>query len=507
MSGSCGPPRALRGNWCGWETGCWRGRGARSSRRRICLKRGGLLEEQAPVRAPGLAAFGGLRAEDEPWLAECFVPPADFGLMAGMGSIAVFGPPGSGKSALREMLIERCRAPSGSQRCCLIARWQPNPLVLGPDAGFRSVPGQVNNVFDVCAMAILEYVVAHPSVWSGAPRWARNLLTWFVHRFMQGDAAGRAAYLLEQEGGPGPSTVQGLLEAEVTQDLVPPHNWPQVAAELSKALTRLGLEGVWVVVDGLEPWVETQFDRVVSSLSAFFSTLPLFEQAAFAYKAFLPSVLQSDLAAAAGVERGRIQPYWLAWREEQLVEMVERRLAFALGRSRFTLHELCSAEGLLEWLRRGGGNRPRAWLELIRPLVTRYISEQRHRPIGMDEWVELRRRTPPRLFLDEMNRRVVVGGREVGIEEMTSGGYRIFCYLYKNAGRVVPWDELYYRGYRGLEHVPRAVGDEGYEAPASYENVLYSRISDLRKAIEPDPRDPLYLDTVRGVGVVLRLRW
>ena len=106
-----------------------------------------------------------------------------------------------------------------------------------------------------------------------------------------------------------------------------------------------------------------------------------------------------------------------------------------------------------------------------------------------------------------MNRRVIVGGREVSVREMTSGGYRLFSYLYKNAGRIVPWSELYYRGYRGMDHIPRVVGDEGYEAPTLYENILYSRISDLRKAIEPDPQDPIYLDTVRGEGIVLRLQW
>lgn len=459
------------------------------------------------VQAPGLAVFGSLRADDEPWLAECFVPPDDFRLMEEEGSIAVFGPPGSGKSAVREMLVRRCREVSEGRRRRLIACWRFDPLALGPSLGPRSLPGQVAGVLDSCAMAVLEYVAACPSEWGNAPEWVRRYLTWFVRRFAQGDIVSRAGYLLEEEREPGSDIVAQLLRAEIEQDPVPPHNWPQVAAELAKALVRLGLGGVWVVVDGLEPWVEAQFDQVVSSLSALFSALPLFEQAAFAYKVFLPSVLQPGLAAAAGVERSRIQPYSLVWREEQLVEMVERRIAVALGRPRFALSELCSAAGLLEWLRRGGGNRPRAWLELIRPLVTRYISDRREQPIKEDEWKELRRQAPPRLFLDEVNRRVVVGGREVSIEEMTSGGYRLFRYLYKNAGRVVPWDELYYRGYRGMDRQPLAVGDEGYEAPTSYEGVLYSRISDVRKAIEPDPEDPLYLDTVRGEGVVLRLGW
>jgi hypothetical protein len=289
--------------------------------------------------------------------------------------------------------------------------------------------------------------------------------------------------------------------------LLPPDNWPLVAAELSKALVRLKLKGLWVVVDGLERWIDVHFDYMVSALGAFFSTLPLFEHAAFAYKVFLPSRLQPHLAAAAGLERNRIQPYRLAWREEQLIEIVERRLAVALGEDGFSLGELCSAEGLLTWLRRGGGNRPRAWLELVRPLIARYVSDDRERPIEEGEWLELRSQAPPRLFLDEANRQAVVGGREVSAAEMTSGGYRLLCYLFKNAGRVVPWDELYYQAYRGLDHTPSSPADEDYEEPFSYESILYSRISDLRKAIEPDPQSPLYLDTVRGSGVALRLSW
>ena len=289
-----------------------------------------------PIRASGFGVFGNLRAEDEPWLADCFIPPVAFKEMGETGSIVVFGPPGSGKSALREMLIKQSRVPSDRPRY-LIARWHPDPLQFGPEAGYQAVPGQVANVLDACAMAVLEYVAALPSTWGEAPKWTRRMLTWFVRRFAQGNIVDRAGYLLEQDQEA--SAVTMILGAEVERDLVPPHNWPQVAAELSKALKRLGLEGVWVVMDGLEPWVETQFDQVVSSLHAFLATLPLFERAAFAYKAFLPSVLQPDLAAAAGMERSRIQPYRLAWQERQLIEMVERRLALALERQTFGVAE------------------------------------------------------------------------------------------------------------------------------------------------------------------------
>jgi hypothetical protein len=454
----------------------------------------------------GIAVFGSLQADDEPWLADCFVPPAEFDLMGGMHSIVVFGAPGSGKSAVREMLLRTSCDLSG-QPHCLVARWEPMLLVPESAAGFQSVPGQVSYVFDACAMAVVEYLASYPHVWAGAPGWVQRLLSWFVHRFVQGDLTARAGLFREQRRGMSPEAVEGLLSAEPDEDLLPPHNWPLVGAELSKALIRLGLNGLWVVVDGLEPWVQTQFQRITSALGAFFSTLPLFEQAAFAYKAFLPVALQPTLAAAAGLERQRIHPHQLEWIEEQLIEIVERRIALASGGRPFGVGDICSAGGLLEWLRRGGGNRPRAWLELMRPLVAYYLSQRLSRPIEEELWKRLRQRTLPRLFVDEANRRAMAGGREISAEEMTSGAYRLLRYLYRNAGKIVSWEELYFRGYRGLDRVPRTPDDDGYEPPALYEHTLHSRMSDLRKAIEPDPQHPIYVETVKGTGVVLRLTW
>ena len=454
----------------------------------------------------GVAAFGNLRAEDEPWLAECFVPPEDFGLMSEMRSIAVFGASGSGKSAVREMLIRQNCAPSGGQRC-LVADWQ---LVLAafesPDA-FRSVPGQVACVFDACGMAILEHIARVPVVWTRASEWARRMFTWFIHRFVQGDLETRCGPLLTQYPEAGAEAIRDFLGTDWDPGLMPAHNWPLVAAELSKALNQQGVDGIWVVVDGLEPWMQAQFDLVVSALGAFFSTLPLFEKASIAYKTFLPAAAEPALAASTGVGRHRVQRYRLEWRGDQLIEIVERRLACAAGGRALRMTDLCAAPGFLEWVKRNGGSNPRAWLELVRPVVVHYFAQQPAHPIPEETWKELRRQSPPRLFVDRENARVIVGGREVPVKEMTRGGYRLLCYLYRNAGRLVPWPELYYRGYRGLSAVPLSKEDKGYEYPEDWEPVLQTRMSDLRKAIEPDPQEPVYLETVKGEGVVLKLSW
>lgn len=454
--------------------------------------------ERPKVSAHGLAVFGALRAEDEPWLEECFVPPAEFDLMGGAPSAIVFGPPGIGKSAVRAMLVRRAGGPEGF----LAVHWQPNPAVWKPASGFQSVPGQVAHIFDLCAAEVLRHLVANPEQWNIAPDWARQMLAWFIHRFLQGAPPARLGDLIERDGAA--PVIADLLHARPEEDILPPNDWSQVAVELSKAIRRLGWRGIWIIVDGVEPWMDRAPDRLLQPLNAFLSSLPLFEQAFFAYKVFLPSALQSQLAAAAGVERRRLYPFWLSWTEEQLIRIAERRLALALGQPDFSLQMLCRDQQFMKWLRRVGGDIPRAWLELVRPMVVHYL--ETGKPLTREAWEKLRRQFPPRLVLDEINNQITVGGRVIPLGEIPAGAYRLLHYLYKNAGRIVPWDELYYRGYRGKERIPRPA-DEGYESPKVYEGILYSRISDLRRVIEPDPRNPIYLETVRDKGVRLRLTW
>ena len=74
--------------------------------------------------SPGLAAFETLRAESEPWLAECYVPPADFELMAGASSAVVFGAAGSGKTALYDRL-RNVLMPTDQLPARLVCEWVP----------------------------------------------------------------------------------------------------------------------------------------------------------------------------------------------------------------------------------------------------------------------------------------------------------------------------------------------------------------------------------------------
>ncbi len=452
-------------------------------------------EHTLPAR--GLAVFGTLRAEEEPWLADCFVPPAEFEGMIAARSIVVFGAPGGGKSALCRMLAARTF--SGTSPSYLVVHWRPTPYLWDPVTGFDSVPGQVIHVFDLCALEVLRFLAHDPDRWAAAPEWARWMLAWFVGRFLRGDPKIRVAELLEES--PGREVIAAILAPGRDEDLLPPNDWRLVTAEFAKALQRLGLQGIWVMVDGLETWLE-ESGRLLPAFVSFLSTLPLFEEEAFAYKVFAPEAFFQPLLEAEGVDRRRFMMYRLTWSEAQLVQIVERRLALATGKPKFPLKALCSASPFLTWLRRAGGESPRVWLECVRPFVARYL--ETGRPVPASEWNKLRERVVPRVILDEVNRLVIVGGRRIPMGEIPSGALRILQYLYRNAGRVVPWDELYYKGYRGKAHIPGR-RDPDYEE--DYENTLYSRLSDLRRIIEPEPESPICIETVREEGVRLRVSW
>ncbi len=293
-----------------------------------------------------------------------------------------------------QMLLDEAGASSPEPRF-LVVRWQPMPAALEALTGFQSVPGQVAHLFDSCAYALLEHLTSEPPRWHAAPNWARRFLVWFIRSFLQGDRESRVGPLEERLGREGALVLQDLLDREDITPLMATDQWPLIGRELSKTVQRLGREGIWIVIDGIEPWVEAQPQRAGAALGALFSSLPLFQETSLAYKAFLPSRLQPILASAAGLERGRIQPCRLTWREEQLVRITKRRLALAFGHP-MTLQDLCGAPGLLEWLRRTGGDSPRAWLESIRPLVVYALACHPDKPVPEETWKTLRRQNPPR---------------------------------------------------------------------------------------------------------------
>lgn len=87
------------------------------------------------------------------------------------------------------------------------------------------------------------------------------------------------------------------------------------------------------------------------------------------------------------------------------------------------------------------------------------------------------------LVIDRDTRIVTVRQEEI---ELHAKEFNILCYLAKNQGRILTKQQIY-----------EEVWQEQY---AFDDNNIMGYISKLRKSIEPDPNNPTYIQTVKGVG-------
>jgi two-component system, OmpR family, response regulator len=91
------------------------------------------------------------------------------------------------------------------------------------------------------------------------------------------------------------------------------------------------------------------------------------------------------------------------------------------------------------------------------------------------------------LDIDFAAREVVVDGKR---QTLTAHEYELLCALARNAGRVLTRDQL-------LEQM------KGDQADEAFDRSIDVHVSRLRQKIEPDPRHPRYVKTVRGAGYLL----
>jgi DNA-binding winged helix-turn-helix (wHTH) protein len=456
----------------------------------------------------GLAAFDTLRAEDEPWLASCYVPPKNLVLLAGNRSVIIFAGRGTGKTALSQALI---RQSYGYQErpLRLIVNWIPQPLTAETQPSLDAVRQQALHIFDTCAVALTEYLLREPEAVANAPGWVQQTLAWFMQRYGQGDLLIRLGPLTERVPAASLALLNDLL-AKPSVPILPVHAGPeQIAARLVEALKRIGLDGVWIIADGIEAWLEADPERTEAALISLLATLPLFGKNQFVYKLLLPLQLEPTLIHAAALVRHYVDSYRLEWSPEILQQIVEHRLSLALNRP-FVLADLyVKPDELKTWLLRAGGDVPREWLAQVKPLLSHYLTHRldNHKPVDKKSWYQLRRQHAPRLFLDEATRFLMVGGRVVAVEELPPKTYEMLCYLFQHSGQIVGKDELYFRTYLELPAVPRSWSDKGFEPRKDYEGLVDTAIYRIRQAIEPDPSNPVLLTTVRGHGVRLESRW
>ena len=72
------------------------------------------------------------------------------------------------------------------------------------------------------------------------------------------------------------------------------------------------------------------------------------------------------------------------------------------------------------------------------------------------------------------------------LEVLTSGEASLLCVLIENARVTVSRDDLLLKSTGRL--------------PGPFDRTIDNQVSRLRKKIEPDPRNPIHIQTVRGIG-------
>lgn len=454
--------------------------------------------------AIGIQAFGSLRAEDEPWLEQCIVPPANLERLMNNRSVIIFGSIGVGKTTLYELLKRRNLSQDGAPRRLLVD-WRIATTSPDIKSDISSVAQQVYHLYDLCAIQLAHFLAAFPQRYEAAPAYVQERIGWFIHRYLRTAPALRLGQLLTQ-ATPGARLLQKLLDTPPTEILYPDAAPELVLDELSLALQPLGLEGIWVMADDIERLAQIDQQTLHENLLALLATLPLFERSEFAFKLFIPNRLEAALSSASGVIRRRIDAVRLHWTSIELERIVEARLRMATGDPTFSLPMLCDSPKLLPWLEAAGGDSPRHWLDQIQPLIEYYLHRRLTTPIDETLWKKLRGAVPPKFYLFEEDRRVIVGGREITLDQIPTKAFDMLTYLYDRGNKIVPKEELYYRAYLGLSAVPPGI-DDRFATRDEWEGVVDTNLWRLRGVLEPNPKEPILLETKRGQGLILHVRW
>jgi hypothetical protein len=449
----------------------------------------------------GMAVFDKLKAEHEPWLMECFVPPPAFNFMAGGRSIAVFGDAGSGKSALARSLAEQAR-PSR-----LIAMWRPAPTAGSPTP-WQDSRSQFEEALATIALSLVRRLIEEPSRYEQAPSWVQSTLRWFARRCLPPQESALPMLLGSDLYQQNWAFLQAIARQDTAEIATREAPVTQVVALLVQALQQIGLDGVWIIADGLEAeWITAPGDAE-RSLRAFLSTVPLLEQRACIFKMMLPTELSELVLESESYKKNYLDVYGLTWNypmtdeaDEELLEavtllreMVERRLALAAGSKSFPLDNLCGATGFLRWLFRIGGESPFGWLKTVRPVAAEYFQQSTNLryPLNAEDWRKIRRRQPVPVRLDS-DESIVVGWRK--IRGLGDTEHKVLEYLVEQRGRAVSREEL----YRLLFPAQRLAS-----SPAELRGPVDTALWRLRKAIEPIPGEQHIISTQRNQGIQLR---
>ncbi|GAB4560267.1 MAG: hypothetical protein Kow0047_06770 [Anaerolineae bacterium] len=459
------------------------------------------MTRREPLR---LEAFDALRAEEEPWLLECFVPPPRFDEMLAARSTIITGDIGSGKTAVLRALKAASRAQY------LVADWE-----------FRA-PGPPfdRQVLQAIGWALLEWAAADRDRYGNISAWARRGVHWLIRKaLIQGEIVMQTYLRAERMGADALAIIERIAGEEPVQLAMGDVPISQTLAMAVNILEGIGLSGAWIFCDRIEPqWLaaESDAERLLVDL---LSTLPTLDVEKIVYKLAVPADLWHAIGATEGIRRLRAWIVPIEWplqeqtqqteseespsggkeedaakppKEDPLRELAERRLGLALGTERVPLSRLCKAPEFQDWLYRVGGAVPREWLSALHPVVSAFLRQAEVEedglppPLSAAAWEQIARRYRPFVMVLEREQAIQVGGRIV--RDLSPNEWTILQILHGHRGQIVSRETLYEALFPN---------DAGSQDRGALDTALWR----LRNAVEPLPKYPQIIVSARGKGI------
>ena len=318
--------------------------------------------------------FQTTNADEEPRLDQYFVAPPYFNSVYGdptnPASCMVFAPRGAGKSAQRKMV--EITAPSETILCITYDTFRrpgDDPLVemtlsehlfntvrsgvvgmltwLGENReAVGRLDGNERRALTALALGVLS--TATRAELEEALHSLRNLSTaakalWNEHSWVLNAVLASVNVAV---GGPGGTLPMALIDEAADEE--PGDNLDLMGRLASK----LGLQSIYVLIDRVDETRETTADpeSAYEMIAPVMHELRLLEQRPFAFKFFLPDNLLPFYQQHGG-RSDRIRNYETRWRNEELREMIRRRLAaHSEGRVDSMEALLAPAEGAVDRL-------------------------------------------------------------------------------------------------------------------------------------------------------------
>lgn len=500
------------------------------------------LERWLELRGFQSNPFGLYQAELEERLADYFVPTVHYDEIKGTPdaprTMVLFAARGHGKSAHRIMVARDCRPTARHSKVLAVpyTDFGSLPNELAQEAKAATLKRHLAGILRAGASVLVEAIVQDASLAAAlGPEWLSRLkwcclqqpsapvLTPLVllsylrqlagedfspdwAEFQQAWHTGKLEKILSEQG------VLENLTARFLIALADAKPEPVDAIRLSAAkmfslfvdlVAHTGLKAVYVLVDRVDEVSPMINDSALAAdfIEPLLADLPLMECPGAAFRFFLPLEIQSDLVKKTTIRFDRLRFRQLIWDEGTLAELLRQRLiAFSEGRVK-SLSDLCDeAEVRRGWnldqnLVKHAQGSPRNLLRLGESLLWTHTRRSGDSiSLTLDDWkltlsdfydvpVSTRMRPPlhPPLRLDKENQLAWVGTRPV---ELPDAPFFLLSYLYDRAGRIVSKSELY------------------TETGLTKAN-LYQLTHRIRKAIEPDPKHPVYLVIERERGLRL----